>query len=107
MTDIIDELERLHAAANGGRWEQYCLHFVARPDTSGFSVYDTNGRGCEDAALIVASHNHLPALLAYVRALEAVAEASTDYLESGPMGDTLLRHKYHLLLAARERLGVK
>ena len=43
----------------------------------------------------------------YVRALEAVAEASTDYLESGPMGDTLLRHKYHLMLAARERLGAK
>lgn len=77
----LDELERLHAASTPGEWVQE-LTVLDRPElgadvvrigpkTDGLAFFQA--RTTEDAAAIVALHNAFPALLAYVRALEAVA----------------------------------
>ena len=100
MTDILDELERLHAAATQGEWRVRvdAPNYIATGHGNEFAnaakAYDPN-----DAAFIVAAHNRMPTLLAYVRALEAVAYFVGD--PDSPRG----RAVSDALDAARARLN--
>lgn len=110
MTDLTDdtlaELERLHEAGTPGPWSvgqaTEHLHTDCYRWTECFNLYVEDGRdvtspcanlGAEDAALIVAMRNHLPALIAAAkrcRELEAERDAALKLLDdSKPNPNTL------------------
>ena len=68
MTDRIDELQRLHEAATKGPWKQVLGCFVDHAE--GVAADCIND---EDADLIVAMRNALPALLRVARAAKNIA----------------------------------
>lgn len=99
MNDIIDELGRLHAASTPGDWKAFDEVQMMRIGKLFFEVFPN------DAAFIVAAHNHLPALLATLRemreALDIIATCPDDAVHLMPMAAQAA------LSRARERLGAK
>jgi len=76
MTDIVAELRRLDAAALQGEWGEWEVWhdagttYVIQPLDEYFDRIVCTVRSDSDAPLIVAMHNHLPALLDRLEWLE-------------------------------------
>lgn len=104
--DVIDELERLHAATTNGPWRARvdAPNYVATGHGDEFA-HVAKAHNTNDAAFIVAAHNHLPALLAYVRAQEELEAAVCRYIRGqqnprGPFAGAIDRDAIFASLAA-------
>lgn len=106
MSDIVAELRRLYEAAPQGEWT------CEGPTFHGYRVYTSDEHvwnhtlteAVETADLIVAMHNHLPALL---QAIEAV-RASRAYVSTSNSDDTYegwMKEQKRLLAAERAALA--
>jgi hypothetical protein len=81
----IADLERLMEAATPGPWAATKHGHVIT--VSGGGVVTMDGAGKNDVACIIAMRSALPALLARLRALEAVAEAARPFRICPPSDD--------------------
>lgn len=106
MTDIVAELRRLYAEAPQGEWE-YSGPFNDGDSAGYIEVRDNDGDWWpvvgigidrpEVIDLIVAMHNHLPALLDVVEALRWYADAG-NYHDPTDVPDHLYRDSGDVLL---------
>jgi len=77
----LDALQRLHEAATPEPWTAEYACIVAGPvGARTMSIYDEGGHSPEDAAMIAASRNALPALLRLARRARRLEEAAQAYL---------------------------
>lgn len=114
IEEIIAELERAHGASTQGGWRSRVGHAERLevvcggnpPDAAVADFgYDLGSEwpATNNAAFAVAAHNHIPALLAYVRALTDVA----DEAERNGMQTPSLRAALAALDAPRAKAGAK
>lgn len=108
--DPIDMLRGMYERATTGEWSAADsvnngkVYIVPDGDMShSIALCDREST----AALIVAMHEHLPALLAVVEAARGFRSAQCDLLKSGESPFAQLRPSYEALAAARDALFAK